>query len=59
MNQHSKVGKTPTFANTLGAIGETERIERRIAIQNRNLDHHKNKWGSLTVAEQEGGLTII
>ena len=51
--------KTPTFANTLGAIGDIERIERNIATQNRNLDYHDNKWGALTGAKSEGGLIML
>ena len=46
------MGKTPTFANTLSAIGDT--IEQNIVIQDRTVDHHENKWGALTGAEQKG-----
>ena len=51
--------ENPNICKHIGCNWGNGRIERRIAIQNRNLDHHENKWGSITGAEQEGGVTII
>ena len=50
--------RTPTFTNTLSAIAEVENIERSVAVQNRSLDHHYNKWGALT-GNAADGVTLI